>query len=132
MLLAGSELIEESDLILPIPLYRWRIWARRFNQSSLIANRLAARCNKPSDNNLLIRHKKTRQQVGLNENQRKKNLSGAFSIAEKTANQVEHKIILLIDDVITTGSTANAAAAVLKRAGAAKVNLLTLASVPKD
>lgn len=130
MLTAGSELIRESDLLMPIPLYRWRFWQRRFNQSTLLATKLAEHTGLPLDLTSLIRHKKTRQQVGLTEQQRKRNMQGAFQLRKSAQPQLEGRKILLIDDVMTTGATVNSAATLLKKAGCHSVMLLSLATVP--
>lgn len=129
LLTTGHELLPECDMLIPIPLYRWRLWQRRFNQSALLAARLSQLSGKPCNHTILTRPKKTRQQVGLNEKQRKNNLQGAFKIDRHHLPYLEGKTILLIDDVITTGATANAAASALKKAGCNQVYLLSLASV---
>lgn len=131
MITSGSELIRESDLLIPIPLHRWRFWQRRFNQSTLLAAKLAELTGLPLDHTSLIRHKKTRQQVGLTEQQRKRNMQGAFQLKPAAQPRLEGKNILLIDDVMTTGATANAAAALLKQAGCNSVMLLSIATVLK-
>lgn len=129
--LAAKELTE-ADYIIPIPLHRTRLWQRRFNQSSLIAARLAALSGKPLQTTILKRDKKTRQQVGLSAKQRQTNMSGAFSVSASGSELIREKNLLLIDDVITTGATANAAARTLKGKGAAKVTILALAIALKD
>lgn len=126
---AGIELIQQSDLIIPIPLYKSRQWERRFNQSALLAKRLSEQSNIPYECSILLRKKKTRSQVGLTSKERYQNLKNAFVIEETKKNKLEGKSILVIDDVITTGATINSAAIALKKSGAKSVNILSLAIV---
>lgn len=126
---AGRLLMAEAEIILPVPLYRWRLWQRRFNQSAFLAKQLAASSGKPWRGDLLLRQRRTRSQVGLDLAARRKNVKGAFVIAPGQQVGVAGRSILLVDDVRTTGSTAEACAACLKEAGAAKVTLLTFALV---
>lgn len=125
----GTELISQSELIIPIPLHPWRLWQRRFNQATLLAKKLAIQTGLPVDLQSLQRPKKTKTQVGLSQKQRKSNLEGAFKIHNNHIEMISNRTILLIDDVITTGATVNAAAKTLKRAGATNVNVLSLARV---
>jgi ComF family protein len=123
---AGAELLADAELIVPVPLYRARLWSRRFNQSALLAREVGKLSGVPVDCFLLARVKRTETQVGLTAAQRRKNVSGAFRVARDRAS-LRGKRILLIDDVITTGATAEACARKLKRAGAASVDVLALA-----
>jgi ComF family protein len=127
---AGRQLIAEADMILPVPLYRWRLWQRRFNQSAFLAQRLSRLSGKPWRADVLLRQRRTRSQVGLELNERRKNVKGAFVLGQGMAAHVAGKTVLLVDDVRTTGATAEAGALALKKAGAAKVFLLTFALVP--
>lgn len=123
---AGAELLAEADLIVPVPLYRARLWSRRFNQSALLAREVGKLSGVPVDCLLLARVKRTESQVGLTAAQRRKNVAGAFRVVrDRTA--VRGKRIVLVDDVITTGATAEACARTLKRAGAQSVDVLALA-----
>jgi ComF family protein len=123
---AGAELLADAELIVPVPLYRARLWSRRFNQSALLAREVGKLCGVPVDCFLLARVKRTETQVGLTAAQRRKNVSGAFRVACDRAS-LRGRRLLLIDDVITTGATAEACARTLKRAGAAAVDVLVLA-----
>lgn len=129
---AGKELIDECDLIIPIPLHKKRLWERRFNQSTLLGKKLSELSQKPIDLTILKRTKQTKSQVGLSLKARKANLAGAFKLTKQKTNTIYNKSILLIDDVITTGSTVNSAAKVLKNAGAKTVDVLSLAHVTKS
>lgn len=129
LITTGQSQLAKTDLIMPIPLHRQRLWRRRFNQSTLLASRVSQLTNIPLDFKSFERSKKTQSQVGLTESQRKTNLQGAFRIPAHRREHLKNRSVLIIDDVITTGATANAAAKTLKSAGAARVNLLCLAIV---
>jgi ComF family protein len=123
---AGAGLLADADVILPVPLYRSRLWSRRFNQSAMLAQAVGRLTGVPVDCFLLARVKRTHAQVGLSAAQRRKNVAGAFRVtAAKGA--LRGKRIVVVDDVITTGATAEACARVLKRAGAGQVDILALA-----
>lgn len=124
---AGAEILDEADLLVPIPLHRLRLVARRFNQSAELARVISRGCGAPVEAQTLLRVKPTAPQVGLSRAQRAVNLSGAFQIDPERAAQLEGRNVVLIDDVLTTGATANAAARALLRAGAAQVDLLVFA-----
>jgi ComF family protein len=129
MRLAGRELIADADLMIPVPLHRWRIWSRRFNQAAALGHVLARETGKPLALDILRRVKATRPQVGLSRNERAENLQGALRVAAGAKHRLEGKRILLVDDVLTTGATANAASRALLRGGAQAVDLLTFARV---
>jgi ComF family protein len=112
-----------GNLVVPVPLHRSRERIRGFNQAELIAARLRL----PVDNRLLRRRKNTSSQTGLSRSERKRNLGGAFDVR----GQVKGTVIV-VDDVYTTGSTLNEIARTLKRAGAQRVEVLTVARVAKD
>ncbi|MGH6736774.1 MAG: ComF family protein [Methyloceanibacter sp.] len=124
---AGAELLADADLIVPVPLYRARLWWRRFNQSAMLAQGVSRLTGVPADCFVLARVKRTASQVGLTAEQRRRNVAGAFKIAPGRAADVRGKAIVVVDDVITTGATAEACARVLKRAKAARVDMLALA-----
>ncbi|HWA29670.1 MAG TPA: ComF family protein [Rhizomicrobium sp.] len=129
---AGRELIAEADLIVPVPLHRGRLWTRRFNQSALLARALAKRTNKPYAPLVLKRTRPTPSQGDMRSAKaRRKNVRGAFKVDSTRAEMVKGRSILLMDDVLTTGATVDACARALKRAGAAKVAVLTLARVAR-
>lgn len=129
---AGRELLAEADLIVPIPLHRTRLWSRRFNQSAALARIVARESGVTLAPAALARVKRTRQQVGLTRPQRAENLQGAFRVLPADRPQLEGRRILLVDDVLTTGATANAAARTLLRAGASAVDMLTFARVVQE
>jgi ComF family protein len=119
---------EAFDAIVPMPLHWVRRWRRGFNQSELLARVLAKRIGVPVVA-AVRRRKPTPPQAGLTSAQRRTNVAGAFVV--KNSSQIRGQHVLLIDDVLTTGATARACAAALKRAGAAQVTVLTLARVDR-
>lgn len=129
MLRAGSELLADAQVVTPVPLHRWRFLARRFNQSAELARAVARRSGLPFDAGLVERAKPTRQQVGLGQRQREDNVRGAFRVPEAARIGVAGRAILLVDDVYTTGATVAAVSRALRRAGAARVDVLTFSRV---
>jgi ComF family protein len=126
---AGGELLQETDALVPVPLHWTRLFQRRFNQSAELARAISKRNKVPVIDDALLRVRATPPQVGLARDERAKNVHGAFSIEKSKRPAVKGKRIVLIDDVLTTGATANACATVLRRAGAARIDVLTLARV---
>jgi len=124
---AGAELLIEADVVTPMPLHRLRLWSRRFNQAAALARETARAAGKPYAPALLQRVVSTRTQVGLTRRQRAENVQGAFRAAPGAP--IEGRRIVLIDDVLTSGATANAASRALLRAGAAQVDVLVFARV---
>lgn len=122
----GGE-VPSDALIVPVPLHRWRLWHRGFNQSGLVAAELSRRWRIPVDRWLLRRVKRTSPLKGLNYNQRRKAVSGAFAVTNR--DRVRDKTIILVDDVLTSGSTAEACARALRRAGAGRIELICWARV---
>jgi Predicted amidophosphoribosyltransferases len=121
---------EGSDLLLvPVPLHRSRLWGRGFNQSALVAHELSRRLGIAADPLALARTRRTPPLKGMSPLQRRKTVAGAFRVRDKT--KVTGKTVILIDDVLTTGSTAEACARTLKRAGAARIELVSWARVVK-
>ncbi len=126
---AGSELLETADLLIPVPLHRSRLMRRCFNQAMALALTVSQRCGVPVEAAALERVKPTPPQVGLSRLQRAANLQGAFVVNGEGAMRLHGRRVVIIDDVLTTGATTNAAARVLLRAGAANVDVLTFARV---
>jgi ComF family protein len=116
-------------LLVPVPLHRTRLWTRGFNQSALVARELSRRLNIATDALALRRIRRTPPLKGMSPTQRRKTVAGAFRVRNRGA--VAGKTIILVDDVLTTGSTAEACALALKRAGAARVELVSWARVVK-
>ncbi len=127
---AGSQLLAEADLIAAVPLHRWRLLGRRYNQAAVLAMALGRLAGKPVCPDLLVRRRRTPSQGGLDPGQRRRNVEGAFAVRAAVRARVAGRRVLLVDDVNTTGATLSACAGVLKSAGAAAVDALTLARVP--
>lgn len=118
---------EDDAILVPVPLHRSRLWRRGFNQSALVAADLARRTGLRSEPRLLKRMKRTPALKGMSVSQRKKTVAGAFSV-DPTA-ELEGRTVVLVDDVLTTGSTADACAKALEGAGARRVELVSWARV---
>jgi competence protein ComFC len=121
---------ERFDGVIPVPLHWRRRWHRGFNQSELLAREIARRCAIPVVPALARVHA-TQTQAGLSNTARRRNVATAFRCRSRYLSQVAGRRFLLVDDVVTTGSTAAACAATLKRAGAAGITLLTVARVDR-
>jgi ComF family protein len=117
--------IDQFDLFVPMPLSNVRLRERGYNQSYLLADLLARHFNKPCPDNFLIKFRHTVSQSSLAKKERFTNVQGAFRI--NSSAKIINTNILIIDDLMTTGATASAAALALKSAKAKKVAILTLA-----
>lgn len=124
---AGKEIIADCDVIVPVPLHRWRLFSRRFNQAADLARALGAETGRPMLANALRRKRHTARQIGLGRTAREANMKGAFEATAQGKVELLGRRVLLVDDVYTTGATVSAATRALKRAGAAKVDVLTFA-----
>lgn len=129
---AGEEIAASCDVVVPVPLHPLRLWSRRFNQAMELGRVVARHHGKPIEPGLLARVKRTRPQVGLSRHQRGENLQGAFRVSAAAKSRLKGRRVLLVDDVMTTGATANAASRALLRGGAAAVDVLTFACVAPD
>ncbi len=121
----AERLPQEPDIILPVPLHRSRLRWRGFNQAILLANTCLPFWRDKIKVDLLQRHKKTVPQLGLTGEERRSNLAGAFSV--RKPEEVKGKRVLLVDDVLTTGSTLRECAEVLRAAGAGEIAAFTVA-----
>ena len=127
---SGSTLLKDSDLVIPVPLHPWRLWRRRYNQSAELARRLARDWTLTYDPLALARSRPTASQGAMaSARARRRNVLGAFQVPNPA--RVAGRRILLVDDVLTTGATVEACARALRRAGAARVQVLVLARVVK-
>ena len=125
-------LATDYDVVVPVPLHNRRLLSRRFNQSAILAQDLAAGLDVSFEPRGLVRSKQTRSQVGLTRDQRRRNLQGAFAIAPDKQNFAFGRKVLLVDDVITTGTTVDACARAMRRAGAQVIDVVALAIVTDD
>ncbi len=124
MLMLAYPRRQSFDLVVPMPMHWWRRWRRGFNQAQLLGAEVGRRAGVPVEK-VVRRCRRTSSQAGLSRKQRRRNVEGAFAV--QRPERVRGKRVLLVDDVLTTGSTAGACARALKEAGAAYVAVLALA-----
>jgi ComF family protein len=122
----------KAALIVPVPLHRWRLWSRGFNQSALVAGHIARALDIPADPFVLRRVRATRPLRELGPRERHRTVARAFAIDPKRAGALDGRTVLLIDDVHTSGATARACARTLMAGGAHAVHLLCWARVLND
>ena len=132
MLQSGRTLVDEADLIVPVPLHYARLVRRGFNQSGWLAQEISRQSGTPVMVDALKRTRRTPTQGGLSARARRRNVAGAFTITKRAATRISGRRILLVDDVLTTGATVSACTRALKQAGAANVDVLVLARVVRE
>ena len=126
---AGQELLSQADVLVPVPLHWRRGWSRRYNQSGALARVIQRQSGVPVAGAALKRVRPTQQQIGLSRSERETNVQGAFQVAAERKADVQGRHVVLIDDVLTSGSTVDACARALLRAKAAQVDVLVFARV---
>ena len=126
---AGADLLAEADLLVPVPLHRWRLLSRRYNQAALLALGLAQESGVRAIPDLLLRRRSTKPQGHMNRSGRHDNVAGAFTLARRHQPALAGKRVVLIDDVLTSGATVEECAKVLLKGGAVAVDVLTLGRV---
>ncbi len=126
---AGQALVRDAELVVPVPLHRWRLLRRRYNQAALLARSLAADAGLIFAPDLLVRRRNTPSQARLSPSARRRNVAGAFAVRPSRRAGLGGRRVLLVDDVYTTGATVEAAARALRRGGAQGVDVLTLCRV---
>jgi ComF family protein len=126
---AGQELWADRPVLVPVPLHPGRQLSRRYNQAAEPARSLGRLTGLPVDPGLVARQRATRQQVGLSADARQRNVAGAFAVRPDAAARLGGRPVVLVDDVITTGSTVAAVTRALQRAGVAAVDVISFARV---
>src|ERR1700759_2176943 len=126
---SGRELLADADALIPVPLHWRRLWARRFNQSALLAKAIAQQTGVAVSDQALKRVKATAQQVRLSQSERALNVQGAFRVPTERKAEVAGRRLVLVDDVLTSGATSDACARARLRAGARSVDLVVFARV---
>jgi len=129
MMRPGAALLEQADIVSPVPLHWSRLLSRRYNQAGLLSIRLANLAQTRSIPDLLIRTKRTGTQGGKSNAGRRRNVQGAFIVNLQNKEVLQGRRVLLIDDVLTTGATVEAASRALLKGGATAVDVLTIARV---
>jgi ComF family protein len=127
---AGTELLAAADILVPVPLHRARLFRRRYNQAALLARALGRTASRPVILDALRRLRGTAPLGTKSAEERAIVLAGAIEIRPSRAAGIASRRVLLVDDVVTSGSTANVCAAVLLAAGAVAVDVLAAARVP--
>jgi len=126
---AGADFLSEIDIVTAVPLHRLRLLSRLYNQAAMLALALGEGTGIPTDPMILERVRRTPSQGGLTSRRRRHNVAGAFRIRPGYESRIKGRSVLVVDDVMTTGATVEACARTLKRAGAARIYVLTLARV---
>ncbi len=129
---AGQEFLSEADYLVPVPLHNRRLLMRRYNQAAIITQRLGKETGVNILLDGLMRCRNTKSQGHLKAGERAKNVRRAFEVPQRFCSTIHGKTIVLIDDVYTTGSTVNECSKALRRAGAFRINVLTVARVVKE
>ena len=125
----GHDLLDGAHMIAPVPLHWTRLLSRRYNQSAILARQISRNGGPAFVPDLLVRTRRTPSQGAMNRKERAANVKGAFAVSPRHEASVKGQHIVLVDDVLTTGATAGHCARALKRAGAERVDVLTLARV---
>lgn len=129
---AAPQLVAESAVIAPVPLHWRRLFGRRYNQSALLSQALAAQSRRPGLPDLLVRRRATPSQGRLSAAQRRRNVAGAFAVRAGHGEVLRGRRLLLVDDVMTTGATVRACARAALAAGAEAVDVVVLARAVRD
>jgi ComF family protein len=130
MVRAGAALLARADVLVPVPLHRRRLFQRKYNQAAVLAFAVGRLADQPVLPDALIRIRRTAPLDEKSPEERMREVAGALGTRPSRAGQVAGKTVLLVDDVMTSGATANACATVLLEAGAVAVDVLVAARVP--
>ncbi|WP_043743854.1 ComF family protein [Paramagnetospirillum magneticum] len=130
---AGGAMLAEADpLLVPVPLHRWRLLSRRYNQAALLAVAIGKLSGRAVEPGMLLRTRRTPSQGHLGHDARARNVAGAFKVDERLRPRLAGRRVVLVDDVMTSGATVDECARVLLKAGAAAVDVLTLGRVVRE
>ncbi len=132
MALAGRDLLPETDWLIPVPLHYQRLASRGYNQSAWLTQGVSRKTGTLALVDALSRKRNTPSQGGLTARQRRRNVAGAFEVRKSRQARIKGSTVTLVDDVLTTGATLAACTKALKKAGAARVNVLVLARVVRE
>jgi predicted amidophosphoribosyltransferase len=130
MLRAGAVLLEHADVLVPVPLHRRRLLQRKYNQAAVLALAVGQLAGRPVVADALLRTRRTAPLDDKSPQERAREVAGSFGVRPSRLKRIVGQTVLLVDDVMTSGSTANACAAVLLAAGATAVDVLLAARVP--
>ncbi|MEM7650656.1 MAG: ComF family protein [Pseudomonadota bacterium] len=123
---AGADMLEDADFLVPVPLHRWRLLGRRYNQSAIIGQELSKSTKIPMIVDAIKRIRATPSQGYLKAAERHKNVKHAFAMNSKRQEIMKGKTVVIIDDVFTTGATVKECTKTLLKAGVKEVHILTL------
>ena len=127
---AGAALLRDADVLVPVPLHRSRLFHRRYNQAALLAQAVARIAGRPCVPDALVRLRATESLGEKSAEERAAEVAGVFAPRRSRTASIVGKRVLLVDDVMTSGATANACASTLLAAGANSVDVLAAARVP--
>jgi ComF family protein len=126
---AGQELLDQADVLVPVPLHWRRGWSRRYNQAGALAHVISRHSGVAVARDALRRIRPTEHQIGLSRAERARNVQGAFHVPPQRRAEIQGRRVVLVDDVLTSGATTDACARALLRARAAQVDVLVFARV---
>lgn len=126
---AGADMLGQGDMLIPVPLHRWRLLKRRYNQAAIIAMVLGKQTGVSFESDLLLRKRATVTQGHLSVKDRARNVKNAFAVNPEKAERLYDKHVILIDDVYTSGATINECCKVLRKASVGRIDVLTVARV---
>ncbi len=127
---AGAALLERADVLVPVPLHRRRLFHRKYNQAAILAYAVGRLARRPVLPDAIARTRQTAPLEEKSPEERTREVAGSFTIRASRLSQIKGRTVLLVDDVMTSGATANACSTALLAAGAAAVDVLVAARVP--
>ena len=127
---AGAALLAAADVLVPVPLHRRRLFERKYNQAALLAHAVGRLAGRPVLSDALIRTRSTAPLDEKSPEERAREVAGSFETRRRRVGQIVGRAVLLVDDVMTSGATANACSVALLEAGASTVDVLVAARVP--